>query len=412
MITYNVMKKEVPLSIGIAVIVLAAFLAGVIASNPSMLRLPVIAEVLTKPYVTIVRPHAKAVQELAVLQAWSRVLSMASASITAPKAATTSPDAAVASGLLPKTQSSPTETASANKKRVMRAIPMTAQSFLAATTFSLRERYDGPYEIKFTTDIGADAPITWGLDTTTIGGDGLVQSFTVSSSCDPAPDLPIPGASDQAPTFDPRTSYDCTIDLTPTTGNDQRTQSRLFSFTTPAGQLIVSPPHNMSTVLQSGQNDGGFIFENNDTKAVTVTGLTFDISYTALNLTIQPLVLNILDPISGAVFSNYHLETLATDPAGPYTHAGTGITIPTSLIIGPLQQKILPLQIMGVNTMRMTGIDPTITLTLRDVARDPGNTDGQLLFSSRQISWSCVVPVGAYDPNATSGPYAMGTACR
>ena len=45
----------------------------------------------------------------------------------------------------------------------------------------------------------------------------------------------------------------------------------------------------MATVLQSGENDGGFVFNNSSAEAVTVTGLTLDVSYTALNVVAGPL---------------------------------------------------------------------------------------------------------------------------
>lgn len=292
------------------------------------------------------------------------------------------------------------------------APPVTAQSFWDATKMSLQERLDGPYQAIFTTNAGAGGNIAWNLGVTTIGGTGSIPRFSVSYSCDPPVNLPPPDASDQNPTFNVRTPYACTIGLIPAAGNDRRSVSKQFSFTTGAGQFIITPPHAMGTVLQSGENDGGFVFNNEDANAVTVTGLTVDISYTGLNVAAGPLILRTIDPVNGVPFGDYHLENLAEDPAIPYTRTGMNIEIPVSFTVGPINQKMLPLQILDANTMRISGIDPTMTITLRGVAANQTSDGGKIVLNTAKISWSCIVPVGAYDPNATSGPYVTGEACK
>jgi hypothetical protein len=303
------------------------------------------------------------------------------------------------------TQTAPTAPAPAA------ATALTAQSLLAATTLSFIENLDGPYKMVLTTNAGTAGTVTWSLGDATIGGNGSLPKFSVAYSCSPIPNLPIVGATDLNPTFDVRTSYNCTVSLTPLSGKDQTTQSKQFSFTTPVGAFIVTAPSSMNTVLQSGQNDGGFVFNNEDSRPVAVNSVKLDVTYTGLIVAYGPLVLRITDPTTGLpVAADYHLENLAADPSRPYTYTGTDIQIPLSFTIGPASQKMLPLQVLGVHWMSISGVDPTMTITLRDVATD--QSGGKTIVHPAVLSWSCTVATVAYDPNATSGVFASGEVCR
>lgn len=412
------MNKEVPTSIGLTIILITGFFAiEAISADPSDAFQLRIGEIFTKSSVATVTPQRS--DETAIVQAIMRNVATLPAIATSdvPTKYGKLPHIRFSSlklkSIAPTAATSKTLTAAAPIKTVATSLSttVTASSLLDATTISFREQLDGPYHLVLATKAGTGTTITWGLDETTIGGTGSIPSFSVAYSCDPLPNLPLPGASDQNPTFNVRASYDCTISLTPTTGNDRRTQSKQFSFTTPAGQLIITPPHAMSTVLQPSKDDGGFVFKNNDTNPITVTGLTLDVSYTALNLSTGPLVLRFINPSNDASFGDYHLEDLAANPTIPYTHTGTGITIPLSLAIGPTQEKLLPLRLLGVNVMRISGIDPTVTITLRDITMNQSDA-GTKILSRALLSWSCIVSFEQYDPNATSGPYATGQACR
>ncbi len=283
---------------------------------------------------------------------------------------------------------------------------ITARTFLDATTLSLNERFDGPYEAKFTTFAGTKSSVIWGLDETSIGGSGSVPRFFVSFSCNPPPNIPSSDDTDQNPMFDVRTSYACAIGLAQTSGNDQRVQSKNFSFTTDPGQLIVTSPSAMSTVLQESTDNGGLVFNNIDSNQITITGLNVDISYTALNVADSPLVLRVADDPS----TDYHLENLAADPSIPFTHSGENINVPFSFPLGPTTQRMLPIEILGVHRMGISGVDPTITIGLRSVITD--RSDSKIVLKSTGLSWSCVVPLVPYDPNATSGPWLTGQACQ
>jgi hypothetical protein len=286
---------------------------------------------------------------------------------------------------------------------------ITAKSLIAATTMSVGERYDGSYGIKLTTDAGTYGKITWGLDATTLQVDSSV--FAVSYSCDPAQNAAAANAPDQNPTFNIDTSYACTIGLAPNSGSDQFVQSKQFSFTTGAGQLVVTPPTSMDTVLHDSNDAGGLVFSNENNSPITITGLDLDLSYTALDTANNPVILEFLDPDTNAPLANYHLETLAADPASPYTYAGTNINIPLSFTIAAGIQKMLPVSIVGVQRMQISGVNPAITISVRGVTSDQ-NLNRTVLHGAT-ISWSCVtVPVGSYNPNATSGPYATGQVCE
>lgn len=421
------MKREIPFSLGLAIVLGVGVLAFMAEANPSSFlaafKPPVfqLPEFQLPESVTVVTPQA--MRETAIVQMAAQVAAQTAAQTLVQTLSQTP----ITPGLLPQVRLVPPPAASASKKSkstattattataatkttapaATRATVATAQSFLNATAVSFKQTSDGPYEIVLTTTVGGSAgtPVTWGLDKTT------VSSFSVSYSCNPALNPPLAGASDQNPTFGVQTSYDCTIALTPTTGNDRATKSKDFSFTTPAGELSVTPPRAMGTVLHNGENDGGFVFNNSSAEAVTITGLTLDISYTALNVAAGPLVLRPIDPISGVPYSDYHLENLAVDPSVPYTHTGTGIVIPVSFTVKPAQQKMFPLEILGVSVMGVAGASPAMTITLRDITTD-GASGVKVSQNAPKISWSCIVPLTGYDPNATSGPYATGEACR
>ena len=166
----------------------------------------------------------------------------------------------------------------------------------------------------------------------------------------------------------------------------------------------------MNTVLANNINFGGFIFRNNDTQPVTITGLNIDVSYNGLNIVNTPLVLRFKNPTTEDSLADYHLEGLAADPSSPYLHAGTGIQIPLSLTLGPANQKMLPVNVLGVQRLSIYGTDPTVAITLRGVTTN--QSAGKVVLNSPKISWSCIVPLGSFDPNATSGPYATGQACQ
>ena len=72
---------------------------------------------------------------------------------------------------------------------------------------------------------------------------------------------------------------------------------------------------------------------------------------------------------------------------------------------------MLPLEILGVSVMGVSGASPAMTITLRNITTD-GTSGVKVLLNAPQISWSCIVPLTGYDPNATSGPYVTGEACR
>ncbi len=409
--TIKGMKREVPFSIGFAVISIAAFFA--------------FQFILSYPAVRESNAYHKA--QLAAAAQFITPLAIPSSSAIAamPVPATT---ITVTPGLLPVVALTPGKllkqrTATAPKLALKMLAPtvspqpastapqtaLSAQAFLAGTTLAPRP-YGGVYKAVFSTNAGAGAALSWGLDAATLGGTALAPQFSVSYSCDPPPNMPLPGDANQIPTFNVRSSYTCTVSLTPLSGNDRRIQSRSFSFSTGAGPFTVTTPAALATVLRNGENDGGFVFNNQDTLPVTVTGLTLDVSYTALNTGAGPMVLQILDPVAGTPIAEQHLEDIPADPTAAYTHARSGIVIPLSFTIKPMTQKLLPLRIMGVSVMGIPDATPTINVVLKNVAADQAS--GAALANNIALSWSCIVPPTGYDPNATSGPYATGQACR
>jgi hypothetical protein len=272
----------------------------------------------------------------------------------------------------------------------------------------MTERYDGPYKVTLTTNAGTYGKITWDLTQTVFTVSKPLPSFSESFSCNPPPEAAPAGAADDSPIFDMQTSYTCTASLTPTSGSDERIATKQFSFTTGAGQVVVTAPTSMNSLLQDGTNLGGLVFNNINSSPVTITGLDIDVAYTGLNIANNPLVLRVEDPVTNDSLDDVHLETLKAASA-PYTYSGTDIHIPLSFTVGAASQKMLPLDLLGVQKLHIYGVDPSITITARNVTTDPNLN--RTVLNAAEISWSCINPIGTYDPNATSGPYATGQAC-
>ncbi len=286
-------------------------------------------------------------------------------------------------------------------------IAMNAQSFLNATTLSLNERHDGPYEAQLTTNLGAGQSILWNLSDATVGSS---TPFSTSYTCVPEPIPPIALDPDQNPTFTQRTPYTCTISLTPLSGTDLRTQSKQFTFTAPPGKLIVTPPASMDTVLKDTENDGGFVFTNDDTQPITVTNLTFNVAYNDLTNAYGPTILRFINPVTGAPAGDFDISNLPAVSGGSYTNEQDGLSAPVSLTIPPDDERLLPIAILGAHPLSVQSTTPTLSVTLKGVTISA--PDVQTVLNSASISWSCTVTFAIYDPNATSGALVSGQACN
>ncbi len=166
----------------------------------------------------------------------------------------------------------------------------------------------------------------------------------------------------------------------------------------------------MSTILSNDTNNGGFVFNNQDGAPVTITGLTFDVSFQYLTTVYGPLVLRMVDPITETSLGDYHLETTPVDPTKEFSYHAPNVTIPISFTVKGSSQKLLPIEILGVHKMLIDKTTPQVTLTLTGITTNPSDTKTTL--NSATISWSCDVVIGGYDPNATSGPMATGRICK
>lgn len=287
---------------------------------------------------------------------------------------------------------------------------ITAQWLLDRTTVSLKQKPGGSYTLSLITNIGSTENLSWDLRTTSLGGNGLIPQFNVSFACNPPPDFPTVDSIDQNPSFQVRTSYNCNVSLTPLTGNDRRVQSKLFSFQTDPGQLIVTAATGITTILKDGENSGGFIFDNQDSKTLTITNLNIDASFTALTTSTRPLVIRFLDPRTDLSLFDYHLENLPADPTKPGTQSVVNAAVPLSFKIEPHTKKLLPIQALGVTVLSIPGNKPVIKVVLRGVTVD--QTDVKTTLRQPEISWTCTVPTEAYNPYATSSVFMTGEVCR
>ena len=286
---------------------------------------------------------------------------------------------------------------------------ITAETLLTSTTIFQKQKVGSVYAVGFNADPGNGKGITWDIGATAIGSSDGVPEFATSFSCDPPPEMPLSGTTDNRPSFQIRTSYTCTVSLTPRDGNDRQTQTKRFAFQTGPGQFFVTLPSSIDPKLKDGQNYGGFVFNNEDSKPVTVTGLTLDASFTALSTSSVPLVVKFIDPRNEATLFEYHLENLPKDPALPDTQSQTGIFVPLSFQIRAREQRLLSMQVLGVQRRGVAGTNPAVKITLQGVTAD--QSDVKVALRATTISWTCIIPKEAYNPNATSSAYATGQAC-
>jgi len=286
---------------------------------------------------------------------------------------------------------------------------ITAQWILDNTTFSFKTRFDGTYALVFATKSGGVNVATWDLTNQTIGGVNGVPQFNFSFTCNPPPTMPPFNSPDMSPAFAVRTTYGCDLSLAATGGSDRRAVVKHFDFTTSAGPLVISHPSSMNTVLQNDKNVGYIVFNNENSEPVTITSITFDAAYTALGVIDTPLVVRFLDPATDAIIVDQHLENMPKDPADQWSAGQTGITIPMNFTVPGNTEKALPVNVIGVHHLSITGVNPMVRIAVTNV----GTTSGvKTIFQSPVLEWTCVVPVGAFDPNSTSDAFATGQACR
>src|SRR5581483_3325235 len=167
---------------------------------------------------------------------------------------------------------------------------ITAQWIFDHTTTTFKQVYGGSYEAMLKTSINGQG-VTWPFDATSFGGTHGIPLFTTSIACDPPPNAPDSNSLDGQLLFGVKTPYTCSISLTPLSGSDRRTQTKSISFTTPSGQLMISRASAFSNLLTNDENNGGIVFNNTDANPITITGLTFDVSYGYLSTTTRPLIL-------------------------------------------------------------------------------------------------------------------------
>lgn len=263
----------------------------------------------------------------------------------------------------------------------------TPKLLLERTGFSLNQRMDGAYWLMFHTTTTASSGFDWDLSVTSIGGTASIPKFNMSFSCNPAPDTPSADSPDQTPTFSVGTSYACIISLTDAL---LRRENKEIDFQTGAGRLVVKESR-LDTTLKFNKNTNGFVLDNQSAVPVTVTGLTFDVSFTALN-TSSPFVLRFLEPDNESTLAEYPLQNLPADPARPRTNTSTGTKASFSFTVKPHSQRLLMVAVFGVQPLAISGVNPELTVALQQVTID--RSDIKTTLHSSVISWSCI----PYDP--------------
>ncbi|MBI4085106.1 MAG: hypothetical protein HY432_01185 [Candidatus Liptonbacteria bacterium] len=294
-------------------------------------------------------------------------------------------------------QNSPQE----NKKTSSAPLPanhiFTPQEVLDKTSFSLNQKPDGVYVLSFHTDIASG--FDWGLFDESIGGSALSTSsgqtglttggtqviplMKTSFFCNPQWNSPPGNSSDRNPTFDLNTSYTCSVSLTDAL---MRMSDKKIFFKTGPGRLVIKSS-NLSTALKSDKSSNGLVFDNQNTSPIKITGLTFDLSFRGLNVS-SPIVLRFINPDNESSYSDFQVQNLPTDPLRPDFRTAAGVKVISPFAVKPNNQRLLRVEILGVQQLLTIGINPEFNVTLKQL--DTDNPDAKIVFLSPTISWKCI----------------------
>ncbi len=259
----------------------------------------------------------------------------------------------------------------------------TPQDALNATSFSLNQRTDGQYVLTFHMNTGIGSGLDWGFYEETIGGISSVPKMGTTYSCNPQWNAPPSNSSDQNPTFDLNTSYTCDISMTDSL---LRTATKKITFQTGMGRLLVKSS-NLSTLLKSGLNSNGFVFDNQSNTKLIINGLTFDIYFKALNVS-SPIVVRFINPDDETSHIDFQVQNLPADVANPNVRSTTGMKTSFSFSINPRSQRLLRAELLGIQQLLTIGVNPEFNVILQQVNVD--SSDIKTVFFSPAISWNCI----------------------
>lgn len=334
---------------------------------------------LFQPSIVVVTPPA----QVEVLPVFSDVIAASPSSTEIVVPLTKNPrKSAIRITPLSRTSSTP-KTAKTETPGTETAFTATAKGILDNTAFSVNSKIDGTYWLGLRTATGANSEFNWDLLGANIGGSAGIPKFDVSFSCNPQPIIPSSGAPDQNPVFDFNTSYTCVIALT---DSQQRKESKNISFKTGAGRIVVKNSA-LNMTLKSDKSTNGFVFDNQSGAPVTVTDLMFDVSFLSLN-TGSPIVLRFTDPVTETSFGDHPLQDIPADPSNPRRHGTTGLNETVSFAVKPGAQRMLPVEVLGVQPIIFGSIEPEVKITLQQITTD--HPEVKTMLASPVILWTCV----------------------
>ncbi len=281
-------------------------------------------------------------------------------------------------------QSKPaTATAAAPKVSSVSSKISTPQDALNATSFFLNQRTDGEYVVSLHMNGGTGSGLDWKLYDTSIGGTASVPKMDVAYSCSPQWNNPPSNSSDPNPTFDLNASYSCDITMTDSL---MRTATKKISFQTGMGRLLIKSS-NLGTALKSGSDANGFVFDNQSDSKITVTGMTFDIRFKALNVS-SPIVVRFVSPNNEAVYVDFPVQNAAVDAADSNSRYAAGLNASLSFSINPHSQRLLGVELFGIQQLLTAGVNPEFKVVLQEISTD--NSGLKKVFLSPAITWSCI----------------------
>lgn len=259
----------------------------------------------------------------------------------------------------------------------------TPQDALNATSFFLNQRTDGEYVVSLHMNDGTGPGLDWRLYDTAIGGTASVPKMNVAYSCSPQWNNPPSNSSDLNPTFDLNTPYSCDITMTDSL---MRTAAKKISFQTGVGRLLIKSS-NLGMALKSGSDANGFVFDNQSDSKITVTGMTFDIYFKALNVS-SPIIVRFVNPSNEAVYVDFPVQNAAVNPTDSNSRHAAGLNASLSFSINPHSQRLLGVELFGIQQLLTAGVNPEFKVVLQEISTDNNNL--KKVFLSPAITWSCI----------------------
>lgn len=285
-----------------------------------------------------------------------------------------------------KTKPKPAVKIPAPSKKTIQTNPLALLSpdqLLGRTSYILHQNPDGTYWMGFSTNLSdwGLPDLKWDPAGQTVGGVNGMPTFNVAFDCNPPQNQSQFISS--AASFNIRTPYVCTLSVANSAGQAAKKE---FDFTTGIGFLTVSGARGSSNLLKSDLSTNNIAFTNTDDDPVTITGLSMDVSSTALNFGPGSSVK--FKDYNDNVLDQYDLTSASQDQARQYGKKAQNINVPLSLTIPPHTSKVLFIEVGNISFLYVDS-DPALALALSEITFDRSDMKISFLQNPIPIYWTC-----------------------